>query len=769
MGGDTQVAAKAGAPSHGLGVVAERPPRSPGYRFEPGARRRQAEPPKVPAPGTNVADQALTIAAAAVSVAAPTFLAVGAPVPARFAATMGFICLAPGVALIRLVRGRMEVGLVVAVSLAATALLAQSMLWLNRWQPKPFLYGFALVCLLALLPRLPRVLMSATAGVRRIRLSRERFSGSSAGHATLLAVALGAWGVSLGGANLNRMGGFGLLDAVPPTYFVALALLLIGFSYAISQEVVNPKLLALYVLALVLVLYGTIPLLYDQPRFPWSYKHFGVVELISSTGTVRRSIDIYNNWPAFFAANAWLSSVTGLAPISYATGSQLFFNLANAAAVLFAVRGATSDKRLQWTATWLFLLGNWVQPTEEDLAPQAFAFVISLVVLGLCLRCRGDRGLRDIPPLRWLDRVLNRISSTRPAPISASPSPVGTAGAVAFGAICFISVVVSHQLSPVMLLLSVAVLVVLTRRVPMWVLGAMIAIEAWWLGLAWPFLSKNYLVVDPGLPGAAPTSRNAHAALPHAALSFYAPAAVGAIIIGLALVGGIRRIRAGHRDVIPAGIIVAVPVVAVVQAYGGNGLFRAFLFILPWLAFFGAAAFGSVGPTAWLRRWRWPLLAAVTSALAACLLVAVYGQDLGARVSTDEVQAETWLELHGPPGTTIVNGDAGPVFLTRRYPLMRLEGSLLDHAEFTGRGLQTGGVSQVARFFQHLRPSFQQFLVLSKRQDDFARLNGILPSGSLIRLARQLERSNRFRLVFRRPSAWVFQYVSPPARRRRMK
>ena len=212
------------------------------------------------------------------------------------------------------------------------------MLWLDSWHPRPFLYGLSLICLpfllVALLRRRPLVTLPGNLPVAVAEYPR-----ASAVHGLLVALAMLMWALSLVGANLNRMAGLGLLDALPPTYFVALGLLLVSFARAVTREKPDTRLLAIHTLCLLLILYGTIPLLYDESRFPWSYKHFGVVNLISSTGTVNRTIDIYNNWPAFFAANGWLSSVSSWPPVKYALGSQLFFNTANAAAVLLPSEG----------------------------------------------------------------------------------------------------------------------------------------------------------------------------------------------------------------------------------------------------------------------------------------------------------------------------------------------------------------------------------------------------------------------------------------------
>jgi hypothetical protein len=296
------------------------------------------------------------------------------------------------------------------------------------------------------------------------------------------------------------------------------------------------------------------------------------------------------------------------------------------------------------------------------------------------------------------------------------------------------------------------------RRLPLWIPAAMIAIEAWWVALAWPFLSSHFSVVAPGWPGAAPAGRDLDAALPGAALSFYAPGAVVVLVAMLALFGGIRRLRAGKWDIAPASLVVVVPPAAAIQSYGGIGLYRAFLFALPWLAFFGAAALVGGPSRRRAPQVRFLRTSVVTLALGICLLLACFGQDLGNRVTPGEVRAETWVEQHAPPGSRVLHAAEGPSFLTARYPRIGLEDSLLTREEFQGHRLGSADIPRIRRLANRLRRGLDAFIVLSRRQEDYARLNGVLPEGSIESLTRALQASHGFRLVYRAPGAWVFEY-----------
>ena len=150
-----------------------------------------------------------------------------------------------------------------------------------------------------------------------------------------------------------------------------------------------PGLFAAYITGQVLMLHGTTAFLYDEPRFVWTYKHLGVVNSIVSTGHVDSTLDIYNNWPGFFALGAWLSESAGVGPITFAAWAQVFFSLAEVAVLLFALRGLAITERVRWTAAWLFVVADWI--SQNYFAPQALAFLLSLVVIALCLRCAPQR------------------------------------------------------------------------------------------------------------------------------------------------------------------------------------------------------------------------------------------------------------------------------------------------------------------------------------------------------------------------------------------
>ena len=550
----------------------------------------------------------------------------------------------------------------------------------------------------------------------------------------LLACALGLWAWSVLHADLERMAGLGLLDALPPTYPAAVAVLLGGFAVALTAGPPSGRTLALYVIALVIVLHATAPLLYEEPRYAWTYKHLGVINLIAETGGVDRELDVYNNWPSFFAACAWLSAVTGVPPIAYAGWAELFFGLLNVAAVVFALRGLTGDARLLWTATLIFVLGNWLG--QEYLAPQALAFALSMVVLGLCLRVRVPLVRARSRLRRWWSGGLALLASRRTfRGVSSRPSVAGDVpprAALVLGGACFLAVVLSHQLSPLILVASAAALALAVPRVPWWVVGSMVVVEGWWLMLAQPFLAEHFSLFDPELSaGSRPPGVDFAEALPGFQLVLVAPAVVALVMTGLAAFGLLGRLRTGHRDLAAVFLAAAPVLVAGLQTYGGEGPLRAYLFGLPWLAFLAAAAcLGTLG------RRRSPIvragqLAVVSVAVAACLL-ACFGRELANHIHTDEVAAAVWYERHVPTRAIVLYATGQvPDRLTARYPLVEAAPpAFFEASGLRGHRLGARDVKEVRRLAQRY-PRRRVFLVLSHRQGAYGRLYGLLPDASI--------------------------------------
>jgi hypothetical protein len=121
-----------------------------------GRRRSAPPPPRSPRPvsaqaaGVGTRPALLVASAAGACVAAPLLVLFDAPPWARGPAVVLLFALAPGTALLGLLRppgARMETGLALCAGLAVLVVTAQLMLWAGAWYPKLFVYVLAGVAL----------------------------------------------------------------------------------------------------------------------------------------------------------------------------------------------------------------------------------------------------------------------------------------------------------------------------------------------------------------------------------------------------------------------------------------------------------------------------------------------------------------------------------------------------------------------------------------------------------------------------------------------
>ncbi|MEY2536184.1 MAG: hypothetical protein QOF29_4094, partial [bacterium] len=205
---------------------------------------------------------------------------------------------------------------------------------------------------------------------------------------------VGLWALGVQATNWRAMSDLGLVSVLSPVAFVGLAALAAGFAVVVNAERLRPVLAGGFLVALVAVLHATPPLLYGTLRYSWAYKHVGIVDYILRHGGVDPSISllpVYHDWPGFFEIDALITWLTGIPAMAQATWAPLIFNLLDIAALLYLLRGLTDDRRVHWRAAWIFFAASWIG--QDYFAPQAFAFCLYLVLLGVVVRAPTPRRL----------------------------------------------------------------------------------------------------------------------------------------------------------------------------------------------------------------------------------------------------------------------------------------------------------------------------------------------------------------------------------------
>jgi hypothetical protein len=599
------------------------------------------------------------------------------------------------------------------------------------------------------------------------------------------------WAGTLEQINVDAIGDTGLVSVLPLRFFAALAVLTLSFVISVHRGL-HPRWYALHVAILVLIVHGTLPLIYDVPRFAYVYKHVGVVDLVSRYGSVDRTIDAYNNWPGFFLLNAYFREAAGLRDsIGYALWAPVFFNASFVLPLLLAYRSLVEDRRVQWCAVWLFLLGNWVG--QDYLAPQAFTYLLYLAIVAAALAWlptqrrgrwrRWARSRSDGLAAWWharapRDGVKAASRPARPPEVPPSPRPPwgGERTAIVIVLVLFMAVVASHQLSPLMIILAIIAIIVAGGRGPWWLPWVMAAITVTWFWLvAGEFLSAhNYLIGDIGQrPDSAVNEELADLTSSQGQVFVAVTSRVLTAALGLlATVGVVLRRRRGYPNATVVALAVApLPLLAAVT-YGGEMLLRIYLFSLPWLALLAGWALVQLCWTESVLHRRPVVMAIVPTvglfAFVMGLCVVAYGQEKSNHIRTGEVEASAWFYEHAPDASLmmLVNGNF-PSRLEGNYGRFET-GNFLRDPRYRNHRFQPRDIPRIVRVLEDdTRTSMDArdvreasaYVVVSTSQIAYADLYRLATPSQIESLEAILASSPLFEVVYTNEDARVYQLV----------
>lgn len=387
-----------------------------------------------------------------------------------------------------------------------------------------------------------------------------------------LLAALGLWAYSTAHTDVSGLDDFGLVSALHPTFWLGLIVLTTGFWFTVRDSRRRDAWSLAYVLGLLVMERATQAVLYPSPLYAWAWKHDAVIDHLLTSGGLQTSKElgdmaVYDQWPGFFAAQAALVRLVGVdSAAAYMAWWPLISSLMLLLPLLLIYRTFTADRRLIWTAVWVFYVADWVG--QDYFSPQSVAFALHLGVLAVVLRRYGRTG-----------GLADRQRTT---------------GWTVVITVMIVAIVISHQLTPGMLLVSLAALC-LTRRYRNWVplVTTLVIFLAWCLTAALPFLSAALpdmirSVGDVGGNvstgyGATPTGTGA------VATSWAARLLSGSVLL-LAVVGVLRQRVLRHRA-LPLLLLAAAPLpMFAASSYGAEMIFRVLMFMLPGACFFAAAA-----------------------------------------------------------------------------------------------------------------------------------------------------------------------------------
>lgn len=477
-----------------------------------------------------------------------------------------------------------------ATSLSAIILLSFLMVEANWWHPIPTFIAVAGAAV-------------ALHGVALVRgwPHRHRFRVPAVNQSAVVvgALLLGAALVCLiaaVAARTNIIGYSGLLGSVGPLWYVGMAVIVAIAAYCCAaRRAALPPALPVAVFGLIFTL--TPSIMYGYPRSQSAEKHIELARLIQQTHALKSSFAIYNDWPGMFSGVAWLSDVTNVhnltALATFWPPLMLVFRLP---ALRTLAARFFHDDQLAWGVVLLALLADSIG--ADYFSPQSVGFVLGLTVFGVIL---------------------------------GTSLPIRQRAATVF--LITAAIAVSHQLSPY-IVLGVCIVLVAFRLIRPWWIVLMVFFPT----VAWSAIHggaiAHYLTfgsVGNASNFALPSQQKHNDPRALVTLAIAAAAFLVVVLIGYGAVTVLRtRTRINWALVITSAVGL---IIVTITAYGNEGIFRAVLFSLPWLAILATGTLFTIGRV----RWRMWLAVPTTLAMLAALLVATFGLDGGATMRKADV------------------------------------------------------------------------------------------------------------------------------------
>ncbi|RNL60254.1 hypothetical protein [Arthrobacter oryzae] len=567
------------------------------------------------------------------------------------------------------------------------------------------------------------------------------------------ALCLGVWGMTL--VNPLQVDGAGLIRILPPVYFVALALSLVGFVGTLTLRRFIPALLTWQVLVTVVIVHGADPIIHGLPRLEASFRHLGIADAMARSGQLDPGVDAYFNWPGFFSSLGMLSGASGVDNLSgIATWAPLGFNLLLLAPLLALAQRLTANSRQAWTAVWFFYLSSWIG--QDYLSPQAYGFLLMVALLA-CLLSAFSGWAWPTGSNRFTVKVATIVGNLdvavpRRGLIELSPRDTNILTVIC--AVILLAMTASHQLTPFALIPIMAAMLLTgrlrSRTLP---LLALLLPVVWLLFPASTYLQGHIgqLFGSFGDIGAHTFGvLNSRVAGSDAHLFVvYTRMAEVALVWGLAALGAF----AGHRRKAPwlaaaAGALAPLLLIPA-QPYGGELLLRLYLFSLPFaacLAVLPLVSDRSMGLE--IRRALGLLL--MGSVLATATIVSRYGNDGMESFNADEIEVVNELYATAPTGSVLIEAVRNTPWKFQNYADYDYRSLVLAEPSDTPASLTCDAANQIAA-------KSGAYLIVTESQLEAAELRGSVAVGDLNRFMAECGSSRGWTKIYENAGGVIFR------------
>ncbi len=549
----------------------------------------------------------------------------------RLIGVLGALFLGVGTAPLQMSRrARLDLRLAVAgvVGLSTSTLVASVMVLLPLWHPllAAAVIGVVAAGVHAYACRRALAEVSGTELFRFLRRGRKLLDASII--CSLTGTVL--WCVAALERGHVVPGVLGFLPQISVLWYIGLLLLLAGIVFGRGKTEIH----AMFgLVSLVAALTLTPSLVYGTPRSQSAGKHIDLVQLILQSHHLNRGAGIYQAYSGLFSAVAWLCDLAKVHDsIGLATYWPFLMGLIGLAELRFFFGRLTSSNYRIWAAMTLVVLVNAIG--ADYFSPQSVGFAIGLGVFGLALG-RQSQGLDERVRMALL-------------------------------LLAGCALAVTHELSPFIVGGVLAVLVVF-RVIRPWYVPVTSLLPA----IAWALLNRHVLsnfvsFADLGnLSNFAPPKTAATAnlqRLPIVGESSHALLIGLLVLIVLAGVGFVRHIRERETWAFMISVGVGLFLIAA-NPYGNEGIFRAALFGIPWLA-----ALALRGVPRHPGRWVSGIFGATIIGLLATFLVAMFGLDNADVIRTADLQAFSIYQAKAPESSYILPLPYGTVPASVTFP-----------------------------------------------------------------------------------------------------
>lgn len=566
--------------------------------------------------------------------------------------------------------------------------------------------------------------------------------------------------------NESDVGSWGLIQALPPLWYVAPGVLTLSFFATLFLAERPSRLLcAAHLAGLVVLLHGAPGFLHNEPRFATAWLHVGFTGHILRFSEAATDVDARFSWPAFFVTAATLAGASGLhSALAFLRWAPILVVWAYLPSLYAIGRHLTDSPKATWLGLWLFVLVNWVG--QDYFAPQSLGVVMYFAIVAILVACfRSARPLRLGP----LGRLSHRWFGWdgRPDVELDTRTRILLVGALVLASF---ALAMSHQLTPIMLAFATTLLVIVGRLrlfmlpvvVALFTLGWIsIAAKAFWLGHL-DTIFGGVGEVD-NVVGAGVGARIGGSVVREQIVNLR----VGtALVTWILLVVCFIALWIARRPPLTLAILAVAPMAAILQHYGDEGVLRIFLFSCPFATLVIAQALVTLSHARILghvRRFRPVEVVAMVTALALVpvFLIARYGNESFERVTTDEVKAVTWLYDEAPDGSVIVSV-AHPIpwrFVPRSVARAGIVHQEQPHDEFRFiegdlaaiRDPTTATPTQLGRIY---------LIVTSGTIAYVSEFYGY-PADWFDRLQPLLVPANGYHMVFHNPDAVIYEFEPP--------